>query len=219
MWVVGGIHMSVEDASIQIQTDLSALPAGFALTGFIDVEKTITITCDSTTTTYFLEKKLPFQIMFMQLCPAPPLPTCTCGFTTTTPVINTNQVKFSDGTGSAEEATLALSGSVCKNSSTNSLSFGAVSIRNNLQLTANTAQITSVTCNTQGNTCDVTITGTGTITLNGVIEPIPGFTLTIHCTPGNVTYELVATNNKIGIFTTNGQVSPISTSELICYCA
>ncbi len=219
MWVVGGIHMSIEDASIQIQTDLSVLPAGFALTGFIDVEKTITITCDNMTTTYFLEKKLPFQIMFIQLCPAPPLPTCTCGFTTTTPVINTDQVKFSDGTGSAEEATLTLSGNVCNNSSTNSLFFGAVSDQNNLQLTANTAQITSVTCNTQGNTCDVTITGTGTITLNEVIEPTPGFTLTIHCTPGNVTYELVGTNNNIGIFTTNGQVSPISTSELICYCA
>ena len=66
--------MFIEDASIQIQTDLSALPAEFALTGFIDVEKTITITCDSTKT----------------------------------PVINTDQVKFSDGTGNAEEATLTL---------------------------------------------------------------------------------------------------------------
>ncbi len=211
--------MAIVNESIQIRTDLSALPAGFALTGFIDVEKTLTIICDSTTTTYFLEKKLPFQIMFMQLCPAPPLPTCTCGFTTTTPVINTGQVKFSAGTGNTETATLTLQGNVCNNSSTNTLSFGAVSDQNNLQLTANTTQITSVTCNAQGNTCDVTITGTGTITLNGSLEPNPGFTLTIHCTFGNVTYELVATNNGIGIFTTNGQVSPISTSELICYCA
>lgn len=43
--------------------------------------------------------------------------------------------------------------------------------------------------------------------------------LTIHCTPGNVTYELETTSNGVGIFTTNGEVSPISTSQLICYCS
>lgn len=210
---------AIDPVSLEITTQLSALPGGFALTGIVDVEKLLTITCDNVSTTYFLEKKLPFQIMFMQLCPAPPLPTCACGFMTTIPINNTNLVKFNDGTGPTEEATLTLQGNVCQNSLSSHFSFQAISDQNQLLLTANATQLTSVTCVTHGSTCDETVMGTGTITLNGIAISNPGFTLTIHCTPGNVTYELEVTNNGGTIFTTNGQVSPISTSELICFCS
>jgi hypothetical protein len=49
-------------------TDLIA--GGFALTGFIDVEKVITITPTPTPPqVLFLEKKLPFQILVMGIDP------------------------------------------------------------------------------------------------------------------------------------------------------
>lgn len=212
---------TITPVSIQIESNVTTVPGGFALTGFVDVEKLLNITCNNIITTFFLEKKLPFQVLFMQVCPIPTSPpsVCTCGFLTTTPVTNVNQVKFNDGTGPTETAELTLQGFVCQNNPSSNLSFSAVSIQNNLQLSASTAQITSVTCTTQGNTCNVNVMGTGTATLNNTAVTNPGFTLTIHCTPGNVTYEMVVTSNGNQIFTTNGQVSPISTSQLVCFCS
>ncbi len=49
----------------EIISNLQTLPNGFALTGWIDIEKTFT--CGNTT--YFLEKKLPYQIIWLQVCP------------------------------------------------------------------------------------------------------------------------------------------------------
>ncbi|MCL6517184.1 hypothetical protein [Alicyclobacillus sp.] len=204
-------HSEDSLAGLRIESHVCPLPGGFVWTGMVDVEKQLQIACDGTETTWLLEKKLPFQVLFLRLCPSPapaPPTQCTCGVQTPLgPILSSNQVKFSDG--GATPATLSLFGSVCATagpgtpaSAASTLSFSATETaapHRTIQLTSTADQMRVALCRREGETCRVLVVGTNAnVMYNGNPVTQNSFTLETHTTPGNATYRLTIVDTSTG---------------------